>query len=102
MIDDETPSHPTSDDETPDSEGCTVSKNLTNLELCSGTYLLKSHEGSELGVPLSATVTIGSILSDKLNVHELAANLLNSTTTHQHQKETVTSTDDEHTYVVRL
>ena len=62
--------------------------------------MLRSHEESESAIPLSATVTIGSSQSDDMNVHELAANLLN-TTAQQPGKEIVTSTVDENTFVVR-
>jgi hypothetical protein len=98
MIDDET--LPTSDGETSDTEASNEVGNPSTERLCGGPSLLRSHEESESAIPLSATVTIGSSQSDDMNVHELAANLLN-TTAQQPGKEIVTSTDDENTFVVR-
>ncbi|EFX67557.1 hypothetical protein DAPPUDRAFT_115347 [Daphnia pulex] len=98
MIDDET--LPTSDGETSDTEASNEVRNPSTERLCGGPSLLRSHEESESAVPLSATVTIGSSQSDDMNVHELAADLLN-TTAQQPGKEIVTSTDDEKTFVVR-
>ena len=71
-------------------------------DVCGGPSLLRSHEETEDAIHLSATVTVGANQSGDMNVHELAANLLNPISSSAvNGKENVTSMDGGNTYILR-
>jgi hypothetical protein len=52
--------------------------NTVSYEFCGGSSFLRSREETENVVPLSATITVGATQTTDVNVHEMAANLLQS------------------------
>ncbi len=55
--------------------------NIVSDEFCGGSSLLRSREEAENVVPLSATITVGATQTTDVNIHEIAANLLQSNST---------------------
>ncbi len=91
-------------------ESTPVSPTLLNAvadNFCGGSSLLRSREEAENIVPLSATITVGATQTNDVNVHELAANLLQSNSSASPPLPTVVASDAtitssaENTFVVR-